>query len=107
MLGVPNYWDFELQPDVVLKLAEEGKVDTVNVRSDEGNRVDLGKTIDALRKSPGGIKGLEFHEPIAESDFLEILKIVAHHEYVLLKTPPKLSNSGLIKALNLMPQGLF
>jgi len=57
-LGVPSCNDEgDLQP--VLKLAEEGKVNLVRVSSDEcAKSVDLGKTIDALRKSPGGIKGL-------------------------------------------------
>jgi len=57
VLGVPNYDHGDLQPDVILKLAEEGRVNLVRVSSDPKS-VDLGKTIDALRKSPGGIKGL-------------------------------------------------
>jgi len=57
-LGVPSCNDEgDLQP--VLKLAEEGKVNIVRVSNNEyAKSVDLGKTIDALRKSPGGIKGL-------------------------------------------------
>lgn len=60
MLGLPSYYDEELQPDVILKLAEEGKVNVVRVIGHDENakNIDLGKTIDALRKSPGGIKGL-------------------------------------------------
>jgi len=77
-LGVPSCNDEELQS--VFKLAEEGRVNLVRVSSHDKS-VDLGKTIDALRKSPGGIKSLIFDDPIAESDFFEILKIVAHHDY--------------------------
>jgi len=70
---------------------------------------DLGKTIAALRKSPGGIRGINIQDNtnFTESDFLEILKATAHHEYTFLRIPAKLSNSGLIKAFNLMPQGLL
>lgn len=81
MFGVPSFFD-ELKPDTAIKLAEEGRAEIVRVDNNENCvTADLKKTIDALRKSPGGIKGLLFWDSkLSESDFFEILKATAHHE---------------------------
>lgn len=85
MFGLPSNQS-EVEPEKILKLAEEGRVEIVKITPDCNTQADIGKTIEALRKSPGGIKGIQIDvKDVSESDVLEILKVTANHEYRALE----------------------